>query len=84
VAVGHLCDMLSAMDANRTAMERAFELAKSGACTSVDDIKRCLRLEGFAISQIVGSSLARQLRALIAEARGEPMPKDPKGFLRRV
>ncbi len=59
-------------------MERAFELAKSGACTSVDDIKRCLRLEGFAISQIVGSSLARQLRALIAEARGEPMPKGPK------
>jgi hypothetical protein len=71
--------MLSAMDRNPTAIERAFELAKSGACTSVDDIKRCLRLEGFAISQIVGSSLARQLRALIAEARGEPMPKGPKG-----
>jgi hypothetical protein len=66
------------MDRNPTAMERAFELAKSGACTSVDDIKRCLRLEGFAISQIIGSSLNKQLRALIADARGETMAKGSK------
>ena len=58
-----------AMDKNRTALERAFGLAKSGACTSLDDLKRCLKLEGYQISQIVGSGLARQLRTLIAEAR---------------
>jgi hypothetical protein len=75
--------MLSGMEQNHTALERAFALAKSGACTSVDDVKRCLRLEGYAISQIVGSSLARQLRTLIAEARGLPVPQTPQGRKRR-
>ncbi len=76
--------MLSGMENSRTALERAFALAKSGACTSVDDVKRCLRLEGYSISQIVGSTLARQLRTLIAEARGQPIPQTPQGRKRRA
>lgn len=70
---GHLPVMLKGMEKSRTALERAFALAKSGACSSVDDVKRCLRLEGYQINQIVGSTLARQLRTLIAEARGLPI-----------
>lgn len=76
--------MLSAMDRSRTALERAFDLAKSGACTSVDDLKRCLRLEGYRINQIIGRTLARQLRTLIAEARGLPIPQPAKGQKRRA
>jgi hypothetical protein len=76
--------MLTAMEKSRTALERAFALAKSGACTSVDDVKRCLRLEGYQINQIVGSTLARQLRTLIAEARGLPIPKSRDGQKRRA
>jgi hypothetical protein len=75
--------MLNVMEKSRTALERAFALAKSGACTSVDDVKRCLRLEGYSISQIVGSALARQLRTLIAEARGLPIPRTLQGRKRR-
>jgi hypothetical protein len=84
VVRGHDPDMLSVMERSRTALERAFALAKSGACTSVDDVKRCLRLEGYQVSQIVGSTLARQLRTLIAEARGLPIPRTPQGQKRRA
>jgi hypothetical protein len=76
--------MLSGMEKSRMALERAFALARSGACTSVDDVKRCLRLEGYPVRQIVGSTLARQLRTLIAEARGLPIPRTPQGQKRRA
>lgn len=75
--------MLNSMEKDRTALERAFALAKSGACTSVDDVKRCLRLEGYDINQIVGSTLARELRTLIAEARGLPIAQTPASQKRR-
>lgn len=71
--------MVTTMQRNRTAIERAFDLAKSGACTSIADIKHCLRLEGYHINHIIGPSLARQLRELIAESRRQPMPKRPQG-----
>jgi hypothetical protein len=41
-------------------------------------------LEGFQISQIVGSTLSRQLRTLIAEARGLPIPQPTKRQKRRA
>jgi hypothetical protein len=66
------------MDSNRTALERAFDLANSGACDTVEDIKRCLRQEGYVDTQVIGKSLRKQLRALIDEARETPMPKGPE------
>lgn len=51
-----------------TTLERAFELAKSGKCGSVDDIRRALISEGFRVSQLEGPLLRRQLRDLIAHA----------------
>jgi hypothetical protein len=62
---------LSAMDRNVTALERAFELAKSGLCASVSDVKQCLKAEGYSTSAIVGRMLSRQLQELIAVARGK-------------
>jgi hypothetical protein len=61
--------MLSNMDENVTAVERAFQLAKSGVCLSVADLKKQLRLEGYATTQIVGRTISKQLRALIEAAR---------------
>jgi len=64
--------MLSNMDHNFTALERAFQLAKSGICLSVADLKKRLKSEGYATTDIVGMSISKQLRALIAAARNLP------------
>jgi hypothetical protein len=57
--------MLSAMDNGATAVERAFELARSSTCTCVKDIKARLMAEGYSASQISGRTLSKQLVALI-------------------
>ena len=57
------------MDPRPTELERAFQLAKSGSCGSISDIRNRLRSEGYATAHITGKSLTRQLKALIAEAR---------------
>ena len=56
---------MSPMDPAITAVERAFQLAKSSSCSSVSDIKRRLAAEGYSPSQISGRTLAKQLVALI-------------------
>jgi hypothetical protein len=48
-----------------TAVERAFQLARSSACTCVKDIKERLMAEGYAANQISGRVLSKQLAALI-------------------
>jgi hypothetical protein len=53
------------MDHHKSSLERAFELAKDGSCTTIDEIRRRLRLEGYNQSQIQGPQLQKQLRALI-------------------
>ena len=52
-----------------TAVERAFQLARSGNCQSIQDIKLALRAEGYSIEQIVGRPMMKQLRELIDAAR---------------
>ena len=59
------CYMLGAMDHDITAVERAFQLARSGACTCVKDIKERLMAEGYSADQISGRELSKQLEALI-------------------
>jgi hypothetical protein len=56
------------MQANMTALERAFELAKSGDCSGVAEVRAKLSAEGYAVSQITGPTLMRQLRELCAAA----------------
>jgi hypothetical protein len=57
------------MSSNRpTCIERAFELANSGSCAGVQDIRKQLRAEGYAETQLYGSALSRQLRDLCLAA----------------
>lgn len=56
------------MDHDLTALERAFQLANSGTCANVSEIKQKLKSEGYGLSQIEGSALLKQLRTLIKTA----------------
>jgi hypothetical protein len=56
------------MDPRTTELERAFQLAMSGDCRSVDEIRKKLSQEGYYATQITGKSLLRQLQGLIAAA----------------
>ena len=60
-----------------TTLERAFELARSGSCASVQDIRRRLKSEGFdqVAAHLAGPSLGKQLRRLCEEAR-QPGPQE--------
>ncbi len=57
------------MSSRPTAIERAFELARSGGCGTVSDLRRQLKIEGYAADQISGPMLLRQLRELVAVAK---------------
>ena len=56
------------MDNRKTALERAFELARSGRCLSVSDIAHKLHAEKYDLSQLEGPVLKKQLAELIEEA----------------
>jgi hypothetical protein len=59
------------MDPKMTALERAFQLAKSGQVSGITDIIGSLKRDGYCTSQIDGPTLKRQLRSLIRAARLE-------------
>jgi hypothetical protein len=60
--------MLCVMHINKTALERAFELARSGACANVALIVRRLNSEGYLGAQVDGRQLKKQLARIIEEA----------------
>ncbi len=55
-------------------LERAFELARSGECSSTADIRARLKQERFdsVEAHLQGSSINRQLRALCEQAQRQP------------
>jgi hypothetical protein len=57
------------MDQHSSALERAFQLAKSGDFASVHHIKQRLAKEGYSAEQVNGPKLLAQLRQLISSAR---------------
>jgi hypothetical protein len=57
------------MDTRPTSLERAFELAKSGQCATVEEIRKTLKAEGHWGDQLVGRTLSKQLRELIEAAK---------------
>ena len=61
----------SAMSPELTQLERAFQLARSGICASVCDIRKHLRLEGYSASHIEGRTLVAQLR-ILEDTHGDP------------
>ncbi|MEN3974200.1 hypothetical protein [Emcibacter sp. SYSU 3D8] len=52
-----------------TALERVFELARSGSCDGIDALRKQLKAEGYADTQITGPTLLKQLRELCAAAQ---------------
>lgn len=56
------------MDNKKTALERAFELARSGSCLSIRDIAHKLHAEKYDLSYLEGPALKKQLMTLIEEA----------------
>jgi hypothetical protein len=67
----------SRVDQKMTALERAFQLAKSGQVADLAQIASALKREGYAAAQIEGPLLKRQLTDLIKAARSfERGPRD--------
>jgi hypothetical protein len=58
------------MDPNTSELERAFELAKSGRFTSVEQIRRQLKVEGYSTAHVTGKFLVGRLRAIIHSNAG--------------
>lgn len=56
------------MDQDKTTLERAFELAQSGRCKSVQEIRQALKQEHYSLNQLEGASVKKQLSALIKKA----------------
>jgi hypothetical protein len=52
-----------------SAIERAFQLARTGQYAAVEDLRRKLRAEGYSVATVTGPTLLRQLRELIKAAR---------------
>lgn len=60
--------MLGAMDQNKSPLERAFELARSGRYRTVSEVKQAVSAEGYPMGQFEGRSLTRQLGDIIKTA----------------
>ena len=57
------------MNQRMTALERAFQLARSGQVSTVSEIKTSLARDGYSINQLDGPALRRQLVVLIRASR---------------
>jgi hypothetical protein len=62
------------MDRRPTALERAYQLARSGKVEKVETIRQILRQEGLDPDQVSGPQLRRELRLMIVEARTRDRP----------
>lgn len=58
------------------AIQRAFELARSGECSSIRDLRDRLTAEGFSASQLEGPTLIRQLREVLRGAKSAAIPAE--------
>jgi hypothetical protein len=59
------------------ALERAFQIARSGSVASVVEVKKALKSEGFDTRALEGRSLTRQLTQIIREAKATSAVPDP-------
>jgi hypothetical protein len=60
------------MESNKTALERAFELARSGRYLRLDQLLRRLNNEGYPGEQVTGPAVRRQLNRAIKESKSRP------------
>jgi hypothetical protein len=57
------------MEPNKTAIERAFDLARTGVYSEVGEIRDRLRNEGYFTDTVTGPTLRAQLKRLMEAAR---------------
>jgi hypothetical protein len=69
MAHGGAWTYLARMTDRTTALERAFELARSGDCDSISKVREKLLAEGYSLQQLTGPTLLKQLRTLCAAAQ---------------
>jgi hypothetical protein len=72
-----MADKLYRMDQKMTAVERAFQLARSGSVAGLAEITTSLNREGYYANQIEGPVLKRQLADLIKAARKSSATSSP-------
>jgi len=65
------------MESNKTALERALELARSGRYLRLDHLLRRLDKEGYPGEQVTGPAIRKQLNQAIRESRSRP-PFSPR------
>jgi hypothetical protein len=53
-----------------TALERAFDLARTGKYAGLSELRQQLKTEGYSIEQLSGPVLLRQLRELCVASAG--------------
>lgn len=58
---------IAVMDAAKGTVERAFELARSGSCQSVEEVRRALVHEGYegVRAHLAGAAIGKQLKTLL-------------------
>lgn len=59
------------MHQDKTVLERAFDLARSGQCATIAQIRQKLKAESYNQNFIQGPSLLAQLRAIMAATQPE-------------
>lgn len=60
------------MEFRPNTIERAYQLAQSGECTTIEEIKAVLRKEGYSASQLASApTLRRTLRQMCAASPGQ-------------
>jgi len=57
------------MNPNYTPLERAFALARTGDYAGIGEIRAQLKAEGYAVAQLEGKILFKQLRDICIAAR---------------
>lgn len=57
------------MEANKSCLERAFEIARSGLAPNFVHLLKQLKSEGYGQDQIYGPALKKQLNELIEKAK---------------
>jgi hypothetical protein len=62
------------MLSDNTPLVRAFQLAQSGRFATIDDVLKALKTEGYAIAQVNGPSMRKQLKLIIDTARPKAVP----------
>jgi hypothetical protein len=61
-----------------TALERAFQLAKSARCASIEEIDKILKREGYSPRQTAGPAVRRQIKELIRCAQESQSVQKPR------